>query len=156
MACTGAAIVVALAASSYRNAYRTYSSLVNGHHPYTIVEGIAESPLIANLQHHATDDHLYSNRPMGVYLKTGIQPALYIPAWVPWTSPFTEADCLDNLTSFSNRSESGKLQIAWFDSLHLDDARIYCDIPTLAAHYSELTLVEDFPDGAIYRFDPSG
>ncbi len=114
--------------------------------------------MIAHLQHHATDARLYSNRPAGVYLLTGIQPLLHLPAWWPWTSPLTDSDCFDHLTAFSNRagqSESRKLQIAWFDELRRGDARFYCDIPALASGSSELELVEEFPDGAIYRFEPS-
>ncbi len=158
LAGTCVVIVVALASASYINAVRTRAAHIFGHHPGAIVEGITESPLIDDLRHHAEDDRYYSNRPLGVYLLTGIQPVRNLPAWWPWTSPSTESECLNELAALqrASLSETGRLRIAWFDSTHEDDSRIYCDIPDLASRSSELELVQDFPDGAIYRFDPSG
>ncbi len=153
-----ATVVLALASSSYDNVLRARESLALGHYPGAIIEGIAESPVITHLENHATDESLYSNRAMGVYLLTGIQPTRNLPGWWPGNSPLTEADCLDRLTAFAsyaNGSESRSLQIAWFDEPRAGSSRTSCDIPALAAGSSELELTQEFGDGAIYRFDSS-
>ncbi len=155
LAGVGAAFVLALAYSSYFNSVRARAGILRGHPAGDVVHEVVDSPVLDYLRQHPTDDDIYSNRPASIYLLAGIQPIRHLPAWWPWTSPLTQEDCLRWLTSFSNRSESGRLQIVWFDARRIHDSRIYCDLEALAAGSSHLELVEDLPDGVIYRFGPS-
>ncbi len=96
---------------------------------------------------------------MGVYALTGIQPALLLPSWRPWEPSLGDSECLDQLASLANGADDPEgtgLRIAWFDELRPGDKKAYCDIPGLGSRFSELTLIEEFGDGAIYRFSPSG
>ncbi len=153
----GAVIVVALLASSYHAALHMRNALSLGHPDGEDVRGIVESPVIAYLEQNATDDGVYTNRVQEVYLLTGIQPVNHLPARAPGQT-WTESECLNQFNKAADRhtrTQSPVLQIAWFDGTVRLNPRVYCDLEDLASLWSELTLVQDFPDGAIYRFDPS-
>ncbi len=157
LAGTGAAVIVTLTAASYLSAQNTRDALSLDHPAGAAIRGIAESPLIERLHDHDTD-RLYSNRPIGVYLLSHIQPVHRLPRGQS-DKPLTDSECLDLLRAGAADADLpgyGTLQIAWFDELRQGDIKTYCDIPALAAESPELELVEDFGDGAIYRFDPSG
>ncbi len=154
---TGAVIVVGLAAAVYYSAQNTRDALSLGHADGVIIRELVGSPVIAHLQDEATDGHLTTNRMHGVYLLTGIQPVHLLP-WRPAGQTLTDSECLERLGRISTHdipTGNTGFSIAWFE-VKPARPRWYCDIPALAAESPELELVEDFPDGAIYRFDPSG
>ncbi len=158
LAATGAVVVLALAASSLASMRNVRAQLSIGHPAGVVVSGIVESPVIAHLQQHPTDDLVYSNRPAGAYVLTGIQPTLQLPAWRAGERSLTGSECLGQLASLARGAddpENTRLRIAWFDEIRTGDIKEYCDIEALASVSAELELVEEFPDGAIYRFEPS-
>ncbi len=152
------AVVVALTAASYLSVRNTRHARSLDHADAYVVGDSIDSPVLAYLEHQATDGaYLFSNRPVGIYILTGIQPVQLLPRR-PAGQTWTDSECLDRLSEISAAAVgSGRkeIRIAWFKEPTQDDPSWYCDIGALASSSAELVLVQDFPDGSIYRLEPS-